>query len=110
VSLAKREEEIYKPDGSKVILSRDNFGLKLLQNVRDEAHRFAITFHKNTRNKNTLKSKLLKIDGVGEATVTALYDYFKSYENIKNASLAELFKVKGIKRNQAERIYEFFNN
>jgi len=111
VSLAEKNEEVYKPNESDpYIFSRDNFGLKLLQNVRDEAHRFAITFHKNTRNKNTLKSKLLKIDGVGEATVTALYDYFKSYENIKNASLAELFKVKGIKRNQAERIYEFFNN
>jgi len=111
ISLAEKNEEVYKPNESDpYILSRDNFGLKLLQNVRDEAHRFAITFHKNTRNKNTLKSKLLNIDGVGEATINALYDYFKSYENIKNASLLELTKVKGIKKNQAISIYEFFNN
>ena len=111
VSLAEKNEEIYKPNESEpYILSRSNYGLKLLQNVRDEAHRFAITFHKNTRNKNTLKSKLLSIDGVGEATVTALYDYFKSYDNIKKASLLELSKVKGIKKSQAEKIYNFFND
>lgn len=111
ISLAEKNEEVYKPNESDpYILYRDNFGLKLLQNVRDEAHRFAITFHKNTRNKNTLKSKLLQIDGVGEATINALYDYFKSYDNIKKASLTELNKVKGIKKNQAVAIYEFFNN
>ena len=111
ISLAEKNEEVYKPNESEpYIFSRDDFALKLLQNVRDEAHRFAVTFHKNTRNKNTLKSKLLQIDGIGEATVTALYDYFKSYENIKNASLLELTKVKGIKKNQAVSIYEFFNN
>lgn len=111
VSLAEKNEEIFKPNESEpYILSRNNFALKLLQNVRDEAHRFAITFHKNLRSKNTLKSKLLSIDGVGEATVTALYDYFKSYENIKKASLMELLKVKGIKKNQAEKIYDFFND
>ena len=111
VSLAEKNEEIYKPNESEpYILSRSNYGLKLLQNVRDEAHRFAITFHKNTRNKNTLKSKLLAIDGVGESTITALYDYFKSYDNIKKASLLELSRVKGIKKSQVEKIYNFFND
>ena len=53
---AKKQEEIYLVDGSKVILSKDNFALKLLQNVRDESHRFAITFQKALRQKNQLKS------------------------------------------------------
>ena len=111
LSLAEKNEEVYKPNESEpYIFARNNFGLKLLQNVRDEAHRFAITFHKNTRNKNTLKSKLLSIRGVGEASVNALYDYFKSYDNIKNASLLELTKVKGITKSQAVKIYEFFNS
>ena len=111
VSLAEKNEEIFKPNESEpYILSRNNYALKLLQNVRDEAHRFAITYQKNTRNKNTLKSKLLDIHGVGEATVNALYDYFKSFDNIKKASLNELEKVKGIKKNQAEKIYDFFND
>lgn len=111
VSLAEANEEVYKPNESEpYILSRNNYALKLLQNVRDEAHRFAITFHKNTRNKNTLKSKLLEINGVGEATVNALYEYFKSFDNIKKASMTELLRVKGIKKNQAEKIYEFFHN
>lgn len=111
VSLAEKNEEIYKPNESEpYILPRSNYALKLLQNVRDEAHRFAITYHKNTRNKNTLRSKLLAIDGVGEATVTALYEYFKSYDSIRRASLVELNKVKGVNKTQAEKIYEFFNN
>ncbi len=110
VSLAEKNEEIYKPNESEpYILPRSNYALKLLQNVRDEAHRFAITYHKNTRNKNTLRSKLLAIDGVGEATVTALYEYFKSYDSISKASLVELNKVKGVNKTQAEKIYEFFN-
>ena len=107
----EKNEEVFKPNESEpYIFERNNFGLKLLQNVRDEAHRFAITFHKNTRNKNTLKSKLLEIKGVGEASINALYEYFKSYEKIKNASLLELTKVKGITKSQAVKIYEFFNN
>jgi len=111
ISLAEKNEEVFKPNESTpYIFERNNFGLKLLQNVRDEAHRFAITFHKNTRNKNTLKSKLLNIKGIGEASVNALYDYFKSYDNIKNASLMELTKVKGITKSQAVKIYEFFND
>lgn len=111
VSLAKREEEIFKPNESEpYILSRNNYALKLLQNVRDESHRFAITFHRKTRDKNTLKSKLLSIDGVGEATVKTLYEHFKSFENISRAGLMELQSVNGITKKQAENIREYFEN
>lgn len=109
VSLAKREEEIFKPNESEpYVLSRNNYALKLLQNVRDESHRFAITFHRKTRDKNTLKSKLLSIDGVGEATVKTLYSHFKSFENIANAGLKELQDVNGITKRQAQNIRDFF--
>lgn len=110
VSLAKREEEIYKPNGDKVVLSRDNFALKLLQNVRDESHRFAITFQKSLRQKNTLKSELEKIPLIGKAKVDILFDYFKSIDKIKNASIAELSAVSGIGKVLAEKIYNYYHN
>lgn len=110
VSLAKREEEVFKPNESEpYILSRNNYALKLLQNVRDESHRFAITFHRNRRDKSTLKSRLLAIPGVGEATVKTLFEYFKSYDNIAKASFTELVAVNGITKRQAENIKEFFD-
>lgn len=111
ISLAKREEEVFKPNESEpYILSRNNYALKLLQNVRDESHRFAITFHRSTRDKNTLKSRLLSIDGVGEATVKNLYEHFKSFEKIASASYAELVAVNGISKTQAKNIREYFEN
>ena len=111
VSLAKREEEIFKPGESEPrILSRNNYALKLLQNVRDESHRFAITFHRKTRDKNTLKSRLLSIDGVGEATVKTLYEHFKSFDKIASAGLLELSSINGITKKQALNINEYFEN
>jgi excinuclease ABC subunit C len=65
-----------------VILSRDNFALKLLQNVRDESHRFAITFQKNLRKKNTLMSELEKIDGIGKNRVNKIFERFGSIDKI----------------------------
>ena len=109
VSLAKREEEIYKPDGTKVVLSRDNFALKLLQNVRDESHRFAITFNKLLRQKNTLSSELEKIDLIGKNKVNLLFEKFKSIDKIKSATVDELMTVKGIGKNLAKNIYNHFN-
>ena len=111
VSLAEREEEVFLPYTSEpVIISRDNYALKLLQNVRDESHRFAITFHRNKRQNSTLSSALLKINGVGEKTVNALYKQFKSLVNIKKASFAELANVKGVSKVQAKNIFEHFNS
>ncbi len=111
VSLAKREEEVFLPYKSEpVIISKDNYALKLLQAVRDESHRFAITFHRSLRHNKTLSSKLTQIKGVGTKTVDVLFKHFKSLENIKKASFAELSAVKGVTKAQAMRIVEYFNN
>ena len=111
ISLAEREEEIYRPNESDpVILSRNDYALKLLQNVRDESHRFAITFHKSLRQKNTLTSKLQSIDGVGDKTIKALYAVLKSFENIKNADLKTLQDIKGVNKTQAKNIYDYFHD
>lgn len=109
ISLAKKEEEIYLISGDKVILSRDNFALKLLQNVRDESHRFAITFQKNLRLITDLHSELEKINLLGKNKANALFDYFKSIDNISSASVDELCKVEGIGKVLAKNIYEYFH-
>lgn len=110
VSLAKRDEEIYRPNESDpVVLSKNDYALKLLQNVRDESHRFAITFHRSIRDKKTLTSGLLNIEGVGEKTATALFTHFKSLKNIKSASITQLLEVKGLSRNTAENIFKYYN-
>ena len=85
ISLAKKDEEIYLPNGDKIILSKDNFALKLLQNVRDESHRFAITFQKSLRQKNALTSELEKISLVGKKKVNLLFEHFKSFDKIKTS-------------------------
>lgn len=109
ISLAKKEEEIYKVDGSKVVLSKDNFALKLLQNVRDESHRFAITFQKSLRQKNNLKSELEKIPLIGKSKVNVLFDSFKSITKIRNATIEELMSVNGIGEGLAKNIYDYFH-
>lgn len=109
ISLAKREEEIYLTSGQKVILSKDNYALKLLQNVRDESHRFAITFQKSLRQKNALKSQLEKIELLGKKKATLLFDKFKSIDNIKNADIASLMQTEGIGKALATNIYNYFH-
>lgn len=109
ISLAKREEEIYLVDGSKVVLSRDNFALKLLQNVRDESHRFAITFNKSLRKNTALRSELENIPLIGKNKVNILFDHFKSVEKIKCATLEELQSVSGIGKKLAENILDYFH-
>ncbi|MBE5736012.1 MAG: excinuclease ABC subunit UvrC [Clostridiales bacterium] len=109
ISLAKKQEEIYLVDGNKVVLSRDNFGLKLLQNVRDESHRFAITFNKNLRLKVAQKSELESIPLVSKNKVNILFAKFKKLDNIKSATIEELMSVKGIGKVVAENIYKHYH-
>lgn len=110
VSLAKREEEVYKPNSNEpIVLSRSHFGLKLLQNVRDESHRFAITFHRNKRGKAMVKSELENIDGVGSVTITKLLDIYKNIDNIRNATIADMV-INHINKNIAKNIYDYFHN
>jgi len=110
ISLAKKQEEIYRLDGSKLILSRDNFALKLLQKVRDESHRFAITFQKSLRQKNELKSELEKIPLVGRNKVNILFDKFKSIDKIKSATIDELSSTQGVGKVVANNIFRYFHD
>lgn len=110
ISLAKKFEEVYLPNQSyPVMLRRSSEELKLLQRLRDETHRFAITFHRHLRDKNEFSDPLDNIKGVGKVKRLNLYRQFKTLENIKNASVDELALVRGIDRNLAEKIYEYLN-
>lgn len=110
ISIAEKFDEIFKPNcPTPIMLKRASVELKLLQNLRDEAHRFAITFHRNLRQKKQLSSPLDKIKGVGKVKKNNLIKQFKTIENIKNATIDELSLIKGIDKNLAEQIYNYFN-
>lgn len=111
ISLAEREEEIFTLFSNEpVVLPRRDFVLKMLQRIRDEAHRFAITYHKSTHQKTNLTSIFKEIEGIGEKKRKALLNAFGSIENIKRASEEELAKVEGIGAIRAKKIKEFFNS
>ena len=110
ISLAKRIEEVFKPNSSTPILLKPGSAeLRLLQRIRDEAHRFAITFHRSLRGKAQTHSVLDDIPGVGEIKKQALLNAFETSENIKNASIEELNSVSGIHLALAETIYNYFH-
>ena len=113
LSLAKREEEVFLGSDPKtsIILPKDSVALQLLQRIRDEAHRFAITFHRHLRSKHLSESVLKSIDGVGEKTCARLIKEFGSVEEIKRRSVEELAQVEGISKNFAQKIiYELNKN
>ena len=92
--IAKRLEEIYMPEDSfPLLISKKSPSLKLIQQLRNEAHRFAISLHRKKRNTGTLKSELTDIDGIGQKSIEKLYKHFKSFEAIKNASEANLSEI-----------------
>jgi excinuclease ABC subunit C len=94
--IAKRLEEIYYPeDPWPLHINKKSPGLQLLQQLRDEAHRFAITFHRQKRSKNTFKSELEEIEGIGKSTVDKLLAHFKSSKKVKEATLEELESIVG---------------
>lgn len=94
--IAKKLEEIYYPEDSlPLMINKRSPGLKLLQFVRDEAHRFAITFHRQKRSKVFLTTELEELKGVGKATTEKLLQHFKSVKKIKEASFEELEAVVG---------------
>ena len=110
IGLAKREEEIFLPGRSEpIIIDKDDEALKLLQRLRDEAHRFAITFHRSLREKRTLRSELDDISGVGFERKVALLRAFGSVEMIKQARQEDIAAVKGVPDSVATAIYEFFH-
>lgn len=109
ISLAKREEEIFTLHSKEsVVLGRRDYCLQMLQRIRDEAHRFAITYFRNIHSKNALSSVLTEIDGVGKARRRALMDRFGTLDRIMRASVAELSAVEGISPALAEKIKNYF--
>jgi len=97
ISLAKKQEEIFvEDDPLSVKLSRDDDELKLLQKVRDEAHRFAVTFHKKLRKKKQVVSILDEIEGLGKVRKENLIARFKSVKRMKKATIDDLIQVEGI--------------
>ena len=111
IGLAKREEEIFLPYKSDpIILKKNSPELKLLIAIRDEAHRFAITYHRSLREARTLESILDKIPGVGPKKKALLLERFGDIHGIKKASLDELTDLKGLDATTARSIYRFFNN
>jgi excinuclease ABC subunit C len=91
VGIAKRLEEIYYPeDPLPLYIEKKSEGLRLIQQIRDETHRFAITFHRDTRSKNSIKSRLEGIKGIGLNTADKVYKHFKSFKNITPDRLPEL--------------------
>lgn len=110
ISLAKRIEEVFLPNRSiPVLLKPNSVELKLLQRIRDEAHRFAITFHRNLRTSTQTHSSLEEIKGLGKKKIAQLLKAFGTSENVANASIEELCLVKGINKSLAIDIYKFFN-
>ena len=110
ISLAKREEEVFLPGKSEpVILPRNSYALKLLQRIRDEAHRFAITFHRQLRKKSQTVSELLSVPGVGKKRVGVLFKHFGTIDNIRNADVEQLACVPGMTRPAAEAVYAFYH-
>lgn len=109
IALAEREEEIYTLNLKEpIILSKRDYVLQMLQRLRDEAHRFAITYFRKVHNKNMLNSKLDEIEGLGKVKKKSLLNKFKSVEKIGSATIDELMEVEGIGKALAKVIYEFF--
>ena len=109
ISIAKRLEEIYKPnDPLPLYLSKKSPSLKLLQKIRNEAHRFAITFHRNTRTRNTFKTELEEIPKIGPKTITTLFQQFGSIAIIKAQTLLSL--TQHIGPHKAQKIYDYFHH
>lgn len=107
ISIAKRLEEIYYPNDSIPLhLNVKSETLKVLQHIRDEAHRFGITFHRHIRDKGTLQTELTKIEGVGELSAQKLLAEIGSVEQIKSASLNQLEKVVG--KRIAKKVYDYY--
>jgi excinuclease ABC subunit C len=107
IGIAKRLEELFYPDDPiPLYLDKKTETLKIIQQLRNEAHRFGITFHRNKRSKEALNTSMDAIDGIGEKTVIELLKNFKSLERIKSATFEELTEIIG--PSKSKKIKEFF--
>ncbi|MBQ3223607.1 MAG: excinuclease ABC subunit UvrC [Clostridia bacterium] len=108
--LAERIEEIVLPGREDtILLPRTSPALHLIQRLRDEAHRFAITHHRKLRGKKSVSSQLDEISGVGPKRKKALLSHFKTMEKLKNADIAALNAVEGVDKKTAEAVYRWFH-
>jgi excinuclease ABC subunit C len=109
ISIAKRLEEIYyDPEKGPLRLPESSAALRIIQNIRDEAHRFAITYHRKLRDKKTTQSVLDEVS-IGSRTKSLLLNHFKSIDSIRAATLDELKNIKGIGDKTAKKIFAFFH-
>jgi excinuclease ABC subunit C len=105
ISLAKQEEEVFLPNRPESLrLARSSEALRLLQRIRDEAHRFGITYHRTLRAKRGLASQLDAIPGIGPRRRRALLTHFGSLDKIREASVEELATVEGMSRSAAKKL------
>ncbi len=110
VGLAERNEEIFKPgEKESIYLPRESAALHLIQRIRNEAHRFAITFHRQLRSKRNMVSVLDHVEGIGPKRRAALWKRYKTLEEMHAATLEELAAVEGMNRLAAENLFEFFH-
>ena len=108
VGIAKRLEEIFYPgDKYPLFLDKTSETLKVMQHLRNEAHRFGITFHRNQRSKNSIQTELSNIEGIGEKSIQDLLRKFKSVKRVKEATLKELQEV--VPLNRAQAVWGYFN-
>jgi excinuclease ABC subunit C len=108
IGIAKRLEELFYPDDPiPLYLDKKSETLKIIQQLRNEAHRFGIEHHRNKRSKGALKTELENIPGVGEQTIVDLMKAFKSVKRISNAKLDELEAVVGVSR--ANKVYNYYH-
>ena len=110
IGLAKEFEEIYTPNSKRpIIIPKNSKALHLLQQVRDESHRFAITYHRKLRSKNIQASSLDNIAGIGKKRKVNLLKEFGTIENIKKASVDDLAKIEGMNKKTAENVYNYYH-
>jgi len=109
IGIAKRLEELFYPeDPIPLYLDKKSETLKIIQQLRNEAHRFGITHHRNKRSKAAINSELSQIKGIGEQTILSLLKRFKSVKRVTNASLEDLVLVIG--QDKATKIYNYYHN
>ncbi len=110
IGLAKEFEEIYIPNSKRpIIIPKNNKALHLLQQVRDESHRFAITYHRKLRSKDIQASSLDNIPGIGKKRKINLLKEFGTIDNVKKASVNDLAKIKGMNQKTAENVYNYYH-
>ncbi len=108
IGIAKRLEEIFYPgDPIPLYLDKNSESLKIIQYLRNEAHRFGITFHRQKRSINFIQSELNSISGIGDKTIESLFKHFKSFNNIRAATIENLEVIIG--KDKAKKVYSYFN-